>query len=55
MGKLQLVLLLDYSQRVNKGVRDSMGFTDIAKFSSKSWLMKISISWEDLPNSCSGV
>lgn len=55
MGKLQLVLLMDYTWRVNKGVRDSMGFTETAKFSSESWLMKISTSWEDLPNSCNGV
>lgn len=52
MGKLQLMA---YSRRVNKGVRDSMGFTERAKFSSKSWLMKISTSWEDLPNSCNGM
>lgn len=52
MGKQQLVLLMDYTLRVNQGVRDSMGFTEIVKFSSKSWLMKISTLWEDLPNSC---
>lgn len=55
MAKLQLVLLMDYTWRVNKGVRDSMGFTETAEFSSKSCLMKIFTSWEDLPNSCNGM
>lgn len=55
MGKLQLVLLMNYTWRVNKLVRDSMGFTEIAEFSSKSCLMKISTMWEGLPNSCKGV